>query len=98
MGTTAFYPIESPGGKSTHYGNVLGEEHDSKRQHPESQEWQDAEYAAPDQQEPSRNANPSHGRLSQPAYGNFQAQRQTPDQQCHSPLMLVAGMVGLGNV
>ena len=52
---------------ATQEGNVLGQKDQSERQHPQTQQGQDAEYAAQHQQGAHGNAEPGGFGLAQPS-------------------------------
>ena len=78
--------------------DVVGQEHEPKRQHPEAENRQDGEAAADDQQYAGRDARPARGGLSEPAGRGLHAPRQAAEEPPQPPLMIDADdIVGKGH-
>jgi hypothetical protein len=93
----AFDPIQNPGSHRSERRKIVGEQYQSKRQHPESQDREEAEKTAADEKPARRYSYPARGRLPEPADGRAKAARQPVDELIETPIVTTGrGRLKLG--
>ena len=71
--------------------DVVGQQHEAERQHPEAENRQDGEAAADDQQDAGGNARPARGGLSEPAGHRLHPARQPAEEPPQPPFRIGVG-------
>ena len=98
MGPAPLEPIESAIALAPERRDVLGQEDEPERQHPEAEKRQDGEEAAKDEQHAGRNARPFRGGLSQPPGQGLHPARQPAEKPSQPPLGIGMGdIIGRGH-
>ena len=89
MGPVPFDPIQERSRTRRNGGDILCQQHQPERQHPNPKNRQDAEERAGDEQQPADNPDPAEPGPAQPADGCLQPGRQPIDQPLDPPLLML---------
>jgi len=81
MGPASLDPAQHTISASPQQRHILGQQNQSKRQHPKPKDRKDAENASDDQQKTRGNPQPSGGWLAQPTDHALKALRKASNQQ-----------------
>ena len=89
-------PIQQPIAQPPQRRDILRQQHQADRQHPNPENRQNAEERAGDEQNASDQPDPAEPRPAQPTDGFLQPLRQPIDQSLEAPLMMLGGAAARG--
>lgn len=94
-GMAPFDPFQNARHSPTQKGNVLRQQHEAQRGHPQAKDRQDGKESRRYKNDAHRHAYPARRRATQPVDDSLKPRRKTTDKKVHPPfIILMKGFTG----